>query len=582
MDPMSKMRERLIKASNDGNFLKVVCQSYFDHDDDRKSVGQQLAFLHNEGKIDVISEFKQLKNDTANTNFFSTRHVLDNALPELNSPVFAVMDCVKHLVAEAGNDMTAGWLFGPFIKFCEADLNRPIEVLQIAESSGGEWLDFISPAIISGSNLQLSEYVSRAIKLSDHENFEIKIRAVFAIGRISYRHDTLLLANAFRALENVIQSEYDDRLFGTVLRSAFALYLANNNMESKVVALIQTALIQRGDFTLHAASELFIFEKDKIPPLVLDVLLEALKDTKPQNKGSLDNIDHGLQHLVKTNQEDKAISFLEHLLVHNRDELSVEVFDSLIRNLYGNNQPILNKLATRWFLSKKIPLCRAIMDIVGQGHGNDIVLIADTEQLTKQPEGIRLFAARKAIGWLYINPVSATSFIVSLLDASRENEIEQITELLFDPLLISYSGKVKRYLDNILPNQSTKIQDILTNTLEKLENYHDGRKSAQNIPELLPSQSQRETHSKLANSQMAEAHKKADKASFMDAICSKSVLLYGRKSIHYVHGLDEQMHRQEIPLQSISHSFEFPRLEYIDPHGLDYMLRVFRIEGTEK
>lgn len=579
---MNEIKERLIKASNDGNFLEVVCQSYFDQDDDRKSVGQQLAFLHNEGKIDVISEFKQLKNDAANTNFFSTRHVLDDALPELNSPVFAVMDCVKHLVAEAGNDMTAGWLFGPFIKFCEADPNRPIEVLQIAESSGSEWLDFISPAIISGSNLRLSKYAGRAIELSGHESIEINIRAVFAIGRINYRNDTSLLANTLCALEKIIQSEYDDRLFGTVLRSAFALYLADNNMESKVVALIQTALIQRGDFALHAASELFIFEKDKIPPLVLDVLLEALKDTKPQNKGSLDNIDHGLQHLVKTNQEDKAISFLEHLLVHNRDELSIEVFDSLILNLYGNNQPFLNKLATRWFLSKKVPLCRAVMDIVGQGHGNDIVLIADTEQITKQTEGIHLFAARKAIGWLYINPVSATSFIVSLLDTSSENEIEQITELLFDPLLISYSGKVKQYLESLLPNQSTKVQGILTNALEKLENYHDGLKSARDIPELLPSQSQRETHFRLANRQMAEARKKAEKASILNSICSKSVLLYGRKSIQYVHGLDDQVHRQEMPLHSFSHSIEHSRLAYMDPHGLDYMMRIFRVEGCEK
>jgi hypothetical protein len=535
--------------------------------------------LHNEGTIDVISEFKKLKQDKEHSNFFSTRHVFIDALSELNAPVITVMDCVKHLVAEAGNDMTAGWLFTPFIKFCEADPKRPKEVLQIAEGSGDKWLDFISLAIISGSNLQLSEYAGRAVELSGHENIEIKIRAVIAIGRINYRDETSLLADALRALENIIQAEYDDRLFGTALRSAFALYLADNNMESKVVALIQTALIQRGEYALYAASELFIFEKDKIPFLVLDVLLEALKDTKSQNKGTLDNIDQGLQYLVKTNQEDKAISFLEHLLVHNRDELSIEVFDSLIRELYG--KPILNKLTTRWFLSRKTSLCRAVSDIVGLSHRNDIVLVADTEQFTKQPEGIRLFAARKAIGWLYINPVSATSFIVSLLDAASENEIEQIAELLFDPLLISYSGKVKQYLDSLLSSQSTKVQDILTSALEKLKNYHDGLESARDILELLPSQSQRETHFRLANRQMTEARKKAEKNSILNSICSKSVLLYGRKSIHYIHGLDDQVHRQEMPLHSFSHSIEHSRLAYMDPHGLDYMLRVFSIEGCE-
>lgn len=107
-------------------------------------------------------------------------------------------------------------------------------------------------------------------------------------------------------------------------------------------------------------------------------------------------------------------------------------------------------------------------------------------------------------------------------------------------------------------------------------------KSARDIPELLLSQSHRETHSRLANRQMAEARKKAEKASILNSICSKSVLLYGRKSIHYIHGLDEQMHRQEMPLHSFSHSIEHSRLAYMDPHGLDYMLRVFSIEGCER
>ncbi|MCK9395747.1 MAG: hypothetical protein M0Q44_09175 [Methylobacter sp.] len=578
---MSEIKERLIKASNDGNFLEVVCQSYFDHDDNRKSVGQQLAFLHNEGKIDVITEFKRLTKDIGNTNFFSARSVFGDALPELKAPVLAVMDCLKYLAE--GNDMAADLLFNqPFTKFCEADTKRPKELLKIAENSDGEWDGFISLGVILGSNFQLPKYVNRAIELLCHEKIEIRIQAVFAIGRINYRNDTSLLANALKALENVIQAEYDDRLFGTALESAFYLYLANNDMESEVAELIQTALIQRGDFVLHTASKLFVLENNKIPLRVLDILLEALKDTKPQNKDVWDNIDIGLQFLIKTDRVYKAILFLEHLLVHNNGELSIEFFDSLIHNLHGNSQSILNILATRWFLSKKVPLCRAVEDIVKLSHGNDIVLIADTEQFTKQPEGIRLFAARKAIGWLYINPVSATSFIVSLLDASSENEIEQITELLFDPLLISYSGKVKQYLDSLLPNQSTKVRGILTNALEKLENYHDGLKSARDIPELLPSQSQRETHSRLANRQMADARKKAEKTSILNSICSKSVLLYGRKSIHYIHGLDEQMHRQEMPLHSFSHSIEHSRLAYMDPHGLDYMLRVFRIEGCER
>ena len=68
----------------------------------------------------------------------------------------------------------------------------------------------------------------------------------------------------------------------------------------------------------------------------------------------------------------------------------------------------------------------------------------------------------------------------------------------------------------------------------------------------------------------------------MNLFASKAVLLYGRKSISYVHSSDNETQRMEIPLQSFEHSIEFPGLEYMDPHGLDYMLRVFRVEGCEQ
>lgn len=579
---MEELREKLINAQKQGIFLKVLQEAKVSLVDDRKSIGKEIAALNNEGVIDAIAEFRQLLRGSKGADFFLTRHVFEEALPDINAPVSSVMDCVEHLVSEAGNDMAAGWLFTPFIKYCEADINRPEEVLQIAESSRGKWLNFIAPAIVAGSNLQLSKYVLLAIALTRHDNLQVRVRAVFALGRINYCNDIALRTDALAALDSVIQSEDDDCLLGEGLKSAFSLYFSDNNVENNVVRLAKVALASKGDFTLQAASHLLGFDTDKIPAALLDVLLDALKNTKPQNKVVLDNIDFGLLHLVKNNKEEIAISFLENLLLQNNSDLSIEVFNSLTHELYSNNGPLLNKLVTRWLLSNKILLCKALMDIFGLSYGDDIVLHADTLQIEERPEGTCLFVARKAIGWLFTSPVSCTSFIVALINASSKDETDEITDLLFDPLLISYPGKVKNYLDSILPDQPPKVQDVLNNSLVRLENYHLGIKSAWNIPELLPSQAQRETHLRLINRQFADSFKEAQKNSIINLICSKSVLLYGLKSINYVHYTNDQTKRMEIPLQSFGHSIEFPSLEYMDPHGLEYMLRVFRIEGCEK
>lgn len=579
---MEGLREKLVEAYKRDDFFKVIYDLYFELKDERKLIGKEIASLHNNNLIDAVAAFRQLSKGLKGTNFFLIRNIFEDALPEINASVVSVMDCVEHLVAEAGNNLAVGTIFTPFIKFCEAQVNRPEEVLQTIEGSSGKWLDFISPAIVAGSNLELSKYVSVAIALTRNDNLQVRVRAVFALGKIDYRKNRPLLTDALRALENVIQSEDNDQLLGTGLKSAFSLYVADNILENDVVKITKVALASKGDFALHTASELFGLNSDKIPSAFLEVLLDALKRTNPQNKGTLNNIDFGLQHLIKTNQEEKAISLLEYLLVQNNGDLCIEVFDSLTHDLYGSNHPMLNQLATRWLLSKKTPLCRAVMDIVGLGHEEDIILTADKHQIEGQPEGTCLFAARKTIGWLFTNPVSCSSFIVSLIDVSSNEEIEQITDLLFDPLLISYAGKVKDYLESILPSQSEKGREVLTNSLAKLEEYQAGIKKAWEIHELLPSQAQRETHLRLFNRQFANSYKEAQKNSIINLIASKSILLYGRKSISYVHYPNAQTNRMEMALQSFGHSIEFPRLEYMDPHGLDYILRIFRVEGCER
>ena len=58
----------------------------------------------------------------------------------------------------------------------------------------------------------------------------------------------------------------------------------------------------------------------------------------------------------------------------------------------------------------------------------------------------------------------------------------------------------------------------------------------------------------------------------------RSVLLYGRRSITYVEGPNDVRRPVEMELKGHSFTFELPRMEILDPIGLDFMLRVFRIE----
>ena len=79
---------------------------------------------------------------------------------------------------------------------------------------------------------------------------------------------------------------------------------------------------------------------------------------------------------------------------------------------------------------------------------------------------------------------------------------------------------------------------------------------------------------------MSESQEEADKHSIFRDIVTRSMLLYGKKSIHYIrNGPEGQVTRQEIPLQHLSCSIELPLLDNLDHNGLERMLLNFRLEG---
>ncbi|XOF33938.1 MAG: hypothetical protein ACL93V_01155 [Candidatus Electrothrix sp. YB6] len=575
---MHSIREQLLGSISSGFFLEVACRVYLENHDKKESVGQEVADLHNAGKIDAIAEFRKLKSSDQQHDFFMTRHVLEHALPSIESPVAAVMDCVKHLVEEAGNNMAAGTLIPPFIDFCEADAGRPDEVLSAALNEVDDTFDFITPAITAGSNLQLEQYANKAVELCSHENILIRSRAVHALGRIKYHDREELISKSLQAIQTTLEQDCDEYLYAAILRSTVALYKADNSTEKHAIKLLQHILPQQDDIVLYEAAQCLF---SKLPASMVDLLLNTLAQINIQRINIIRDIDFGLCSLIKHGMREKVLLFLEKLLVQREQEFSIRQFDTLNLAICNNKEGYLDFLITRWLLSKQVALGRAAADLLENTSEYGTPVAVDLDQLQELPEGIRVFLVRKACGWFFHKPISATSFIVSLIDTASGDEIEEITDILFHPLLINYSGCVKDYLVKTVEEEpSEKVKLVIDTVLEQLKNYHESLNSS--ISELQPTQAQREVFHRYQSRLFAESYKVAQENSIFNLITTKMCILYGTRSVYYIHhGPGDQKSRQEMALAEHSHYFELPSLERIDPHGLDYTLYVFRVEGCD-
>nr|VFJ93966.1 MAG: hypothetical protein BECKH772A_GA0070896_1006410 [Candidatus Kentron sp. H]VFJ94726.1 MAG: hypothetical protein BECKH772B_GA0070898_1006610 [Candidatus Kentron sp. H]VFK01338.1 MAG: hypothetical protein BECKH772C_GA0070978_100639 [Candidatus Kentron sp. H] len=587
---MSTLESDILTAAREDRLLDYIDERWLSDRDDPTPfseilipLAEALVKLHNEGKIDVVAAFGKLKNDNQSPDFFLTRHIFGKMLPKIEAPMPDVMACVLHLYHEAGQDLAAGWILPPYVDFCGAQPARPKEAIGCIEASVDKLADLLTPSLVAGSRLDAEQYLNEAIRFSTHSDIAIRRRAVFSLGRIEYPEESHLPEKALMTLGNAIGEESDDELIGSTIKSAFSLYRKQEALEGRVTGLIDTVLTGGGDQALHAASEILFFEDKEIPEPLLDKLLLHLRRVNPAHKGTLDNIDHGLEKLLAGENTEKAIRFIEALLTTNAESLSVEAFDGVIRELVKNREGFLNRVMTRWFLGGERALCKAIHDVVDHQNisENNLRLAANSNELgTADPERIR-FLARKAIGYLFFRPVTAASIVLSLMEYAEDDETKKaLTGLLFDPLSINY-GEVGDYLKEQVDSENDSIGNACKESLALLDQYMEGLKSTGGIPELYPSRSQQEDYHRHYSKQMSEAMRKAGKKSVWRKIAAKEVLLYGIRSINHMRGPDGKERRMEIPLQSYERNTEIPRLSIIAPFDLDYTLRVFRAEKIQ-
>ena len=570
-------RDHLLSSFKAGNFLEALCGcSRADHDDLPSLVSEVVA-LHNEGLVDLVAAFESLENDAqAGPDYFLTRNVFERALPNLEAAVPQVMRCVLGLYRRAGQDVAAGWIFESYIDYCSKQPARAREALATIEAEPDLYADLLSVTLLAGSRFDNPSYVSHAIRLSEDKNMELRRRAVFALGRLSWPEGVQVSDSALVALERSATVENDDEIFASVVKSAFALLRQNEAQEARVVSLIESALRKGDDHTLHAASEVFGFHTAKLRTTLLNLLLLHLHRVKPTNIGTLNNVDYGIAHLLSKGGVEEAIRFLEDLLVAHPLAITMKTFDNSAREI-AKSKDLTSKTATRWFARGRRPLCQAICDIIDLDRLDDLPLEIDASELEDRSAARLLLVARRAVGYLFPRQTSMVSILVSLMRiADDDNVLTQLGELLFDPLLLNFTGKARDYLARDPGQEPRRVAAVIEKVLEDIEKYLKDLRSVGNLAALHPGERQQEIYHRHLSSRMAETYKAAEAASVFMSLVSKSLILYGRKSVMYRYDSAGQPHRTELLLQSHSVEVPIPRMHEIDPFGLDFQLRIFR------
>jgi hypothetical protein len=228
-------------------------------------------------------------------------------------------------------------------------------------------------------------------------------------------------------------------------------------------------------------------------------------------------------------------------------------------------------------MSGETSLAAAISDLIGSSGREPATFDVDIKTYSLS-DSEAIFLARKAVGWFFFRPITAASLIICILRTVKGETADAIGDLLFEPLLLNYSGELRQYLEKKSKEPRDKAKPQVLRAIGKLETYMNGLKAVGFVNELEPSERERLIEQQQYNERMRQIQKQAEESSALFSLVSKSILLHGNGSISYIRGVDGELHRNTMKMGGFTTTWEAPRLQAIDPFGLDMQLRQFRGE----
>lgn len=572
-------REEIVAKADDGTLLTAMFSEWggysFGKDDPTVIV---LAETHNRGDVDLLAIVTPSAVAALNRHdFFRGQHLYCALIPRLEGSTEAMMRAVEALYRGAGQDGARGLIIEPFSQWCGANPSRPNDLINLINSGVESADDFLTIAIKSGASFDLVGFTNLAYGYLESGTETQKLGAINALGQVAIPDDAgwQQLMNAFTA---TLDPDPGDQVRSTILAAiGRRLKDAPPHTRPGLEAIALKACEPLGELTLHQGCQLLGFNFGDLAEGLVRALLVVALNVSANNKGTLDLLDYGLSNFVKAGRSAEARAFVEKLVLRDEDPVSLKSFDSLRHELFQVGGEPLEEWVVAWLRDGDYALCQQL-DKALFGAGTDEHILNIDFAKYGIGEADYPYLARKTIATFFLKPKLMASILVSLLRTAPPSASREIEELIADPVLTNYSGVASEYLRPISTSSSDPAAEGVTRTLAALDQYIEGLKAIGIVPELHPSDRERQLEFERHSDGMNAAFREARKKSIFAAIATESVMLYGNRAVSWVAMPNEAPRRIQTDLASIGTSFEMPRVDTVDPLGLQLMLLAFRAE----
>jgi len=529
----------------------------------QKELHAQIAALHNAGDIDLLAltattEFQNLDRRY----FFAIQQAYGNAMPLLAASASAMLEIVRRMETQAGSIAPSPRI--ALRKWIGAAPERAKEMVRLAQPDPGFDREILMEALIAqgDANSALSFLVDADPR---------RQAALAALGSINPKNLKAADATFGRLLEYATGDNNEDVRF-TAISSVFELLRYHKGRSSKwIPSLVMAVNTDPNDIARSALMNGLWRQADLLRTKDVGVLLAVATDGDLTSPRLLNALAGTLYRLIGGVHHKTAIDCLTTLIASTGKALPFDKLEMLEHCLTELDPALLFALAIRWFATGDYLLCQTVSGLIGAAHDQrpfdaSLAGFALTDSQT-------IAVCHKAIGFMPLAPIVAASFVVAALRAGDKTAEPELVQLLFQSLLINFQETVATYLKKV--GKKDIAYKPVRAALKLYRSYEKNSVIATPLKELQPSSYQRGVVRQNHFMASREISKSADRESIFASMVHKSTLLYGRKAMMYSRGADAPPTSME--MRPFSTYIEMPRLQTIDPVGLDWLLNIFRI-----
>jgi len=579
-------REEIAMAAAEGRMLDLIFKDSWQHD--HTSCSKALVSAHRSKDIDLRT-LLPLPDPFPypNHDLYQGLEILLSALSDI---AISCVDLLELLAGAIRHDdpMISHMAFSASMNWCQASPDRPIELLQLIEAGAPltDRLHCLQVCLSAGLSSDLPFFTAKGIEFLLNGDSQQRAQAARAFSSLPIQ---TLAANAeftntiSGAVEHEAEASVRDALLFLVLAW---LKNAPADMQLSILSLVERAATPMRLESKKAAAHALLATRETYSYQVRCRLLALIVSGQAEDE-IVDLLDIILSQFIKSGDVALARGVVEKLMAAD-PSLALDRFDSVVHALENETDDSgLSKWVVAWLHSGSPRLCLSLRGALFRGQGGRIFTF-DFARAPEIPDSDYPFTARKAIGTFFTTPLCAASLVVCLMRNAAGATLTELEHLLYDPVLINYSGLGSDYLEAIAADPTDPASQSAQRVLAALRGYLDGLGEAY-IRELLPSERQRQLELHRRNEKMQSEMVEARKASPISSLFSEKVLLHGIGMASWipehprakgeVNDQTAPMRRIEQTLATVQHTVQLPRQSVLDPTTLELTVFTHLLES---